>query len=154
MRRARLFIIIIMTFLCGNGFLFPQTGLAQTSPNPVIESTQNGLILTWTPSPYTLSDLDVDGQRYSRLQIPDLALSGRPGYPQLPFYSTMIGLPSTGGASLRLVEIETDVIQLPPSPLPAPVPQPIPGDVFNWLSGGPTIRIPDPALYPWSTARP
>jgi len=147
MRPARLLIIIALIFLCGNKFLFPQTGLAQTSSNPLIESSRNGLTLTWTPPPCTLSDLEVEGRRYSRLQIPGLAESGQPGYPQLPLYSTMIGLPPTGGVTLRVVQIETDVVQLAYPPLPVPVPQPVHETSFDWQLGGPSARVPDPTLY-------
>jgi len=147
MRRARLFIIIGLIFLWGNGFLFPQTGLAQTSSNPLIESGQNGLTLTWTPPPYTVSELEVEGHRYSQLQVPGLAESGQPGYPQLPLYSTTVGLPPTGGATLKVVKIETDVVQLAYPPLPAPVPQPVHETSFDWQLGGPSTRVPDPALY-------
>lgn len=126
----------------------PQPGLAQSLPDPVVESTPSGLSLVWTPPAYTLTPVEVDGRPYSRLQMPSTTLSGRPGRPQLPLYSTLIGLPPAGNARLRVVEVERDIVALPDPPLPAPVPQPVSAAGGSALpTEGPTSRAPDPEIY-------
>ena len=104
----------------------PWLGLAQAqSPvEPTIEkSDTEGITLLWSPPAYTVTDVTINGQTYSRLEMPDIGVTGQPGHPQLPVYSTLIGLPPTGEASLKIVDVQREVVQLPNPLLPAPVPQ-------------------------------
>jgi hypothetical protein len=79
--------------------------------------------------------------------MPGAPLAGQPGYPELPLYSGLVGLPAGGGARLRVVEIEREIVELPHPPLPAPAPQPLLVDPQSPPAGGPTARRPDPAVY-------
>jgi hypothetical protein len=151
MRWTRLISLIILIYLVWGGVLTPQASLAQNSLEPIVlETNENGLSLVWRPPAYELTIIEVEGQLYSQIQMPGTTRSGQPGYPELPLYSSLLGLPTAGGAQLRLVEVERRVVQLPHPPLPAPIPQPVhPAllDPQSPLMGGPTIRQPDPAIY-------
>jgi hypothetical protein len=121
----------------------------------VIESDENGLAMTWTPPGYAVTAVQAEANRYSRVEIPGLALSesAMPGYPQLPFYSTLVGLPPTGGARLRVVRVDREVVSLPFPPLPAPAPQPVrhlddtPDGAVSIAGDAPSARLPDAAVY-------
>jgi uncharacterized repeat protein (TIGR01451 family) len=146
------FSLIILLLLAYFDAPSAQIVKAQQSNQPLIESDETGLTITWTPPDYVVSTITVDGALYSRLEMPGLTLSGRPGYPQLPFYSGLIGLPGSGEARLEIVELKTELAQLPNPPIPAPVPQPVhlsPTDInpATLAGGGPTLRIPEPAIY-------
>lgn len=130
----------------------PQRAQAQSPPEPAIQSDEKGLTLTWTPPPYTVDVMDVDGAVYSVLQMPYTTPSGQPGHPQLPLYSGFIGLPATGDAQLREVELQVETAQLPHLPVPAPAPvwvhvSPETIDPLAFGAGGPTVRAPDATAY-------
>ncbi len=140
--------LIVVIILLGQ----PNQSLAQSSPEPVVlESNENGLHLAWAPPAYGLTELEVEGVTYSQIQMPATTPSAQPGYPELPLCSSLIGLPATGGAQLRLVEVEREVVQLPHPPLPAPVPQPLTAALIDSghtpPTAGPALRRPDPASY-------
>ncbi len=136
-----------------------QSGLSP-SPTPiVVDANERGLTLEWTLPAFRLSQLEVDGEVYSQLQISSLIASSPPGFPELPQYSRFIGLPPTGQAELRVVEIEREIVSLPHRPIPAPVPQaihllPAEIDPQAMAGGGPTVRIPEPAIYTTDTFYP
>jgi hypothetical protein len=131
---------------------------AQNPPEPVIESTETGITLTWTPPAFSLTDIRVDGSEYSQLRMPSTSLSAQPGYPELPLYSGLIGLPPAGEAQLRVVEVKREMVSLPAAPLPAPSPQPVqlspteidPISIQSEL----TVRQPDPTVYTADTFYP
>lgn len=146
----RLIFTIIIVGLCWGKSSSSQASLAQNPPAPIVESNETGVSLVWTPPAYTLAELEVEGKRYSQLQMPHTTLSGRPGHPQLPVYSSLIGLPAAGNAQLRVVNVEREVVQLPNPPVPAPSPQPVHTSSFDPQSlptGGPTTRSPNPEIY-------
>lgn len=147
--RPILFLSLILLILASGP---PKPAAAQTELAPVITgSNRAGLTLTWQPPSYQITTVETDGHTYSRLQLPDLPGLGQPGHPELPLYSTLIGLPPTGAATLRIVDIERDTIRLAQPPLPAPVPQPVslsPADIDpGSVRGGPVQRLPDPTVY-------
>jgi hypothetical protein len=143
-------VIALACFGLGKGAGLPPT-LADGPIWPVtLESDEQGLKLSWQPAAYELSSLEIAGVSYNRVTIPGLPLSAEAGYPQLPFYSGLVGLPAGGGARLRVTEIEQETLQLPHPPLPAPAPQPVHLDLADPSSlptAGPTARRPDPAVY-------
>jgi hypothetical protein len=157
MRWMRLVWLITLIYWGWEGVLSPQVSMAQSSLEPVLlETNEQGFTLAWRPPAYNLASVEVDGKLYSQIQMPVTTPSARPGYPELPVYSRLIGLPTAGGAQVHLVEVERNLIQLPHPPLPAPVPQPVPAllDPQSLPTGGPTIRQPDPAIYQANTFYP
>ncbi|MBI1878965.1 MAG: hypothetical protein HYR94_12235, partial [Chloroflexi bacterium] len=131
----------------------PGQSLAQETTNqPLIVSNRNGITLTWSPPAYTLDTIQIDGNEYSQLELPFTSLSGQPGYPRIPVYTGIIGLPPTGEAELKVIEVKHETLLLPHPPVPIPVPQPVhlsptdlnPGSLPN---GGPTTYTADPIVY-------
>ncbi|MCL4297152.1 MAG: hypothetical protein KJ077_15555 [Anaerolineae bacterium] len=131
---------------------------AQNSPEPIIESNETGITLTWTPPAYSLTEIRVGGSEYSQLRMPSTSLSAQPGYPELPLYSALIGLPPSGEARLQVVEVERETVSLPAAPLPASSPQPVqlsPTEIDPLsLQSELSVRQPDPAVYAADTFYP
>lgn len=137
MRQSRLILFLLVCLFLG-GLWTPQVILAQT---PLVsESDQAGLRLAWSPPAYSQTIIELNGQSYSRFQMAGATLSGQPGGPQLPLYSGLIGLPPTGSAHLRLIEVERELLPLSYPPFPAPLHTAI--DRPEAIS-----RVPDPAIY-------
>lgn len=142
----------VLTLILLGLFLASTAPISAQNPfEPVIESNETGLMLTWTPPAFSLTSVRVNGHDYSQLQMPFTSLSAQPGYPELPLYSGLIGLPPSGEAQLRVVEVKREVVSLPDVPLPAPSPQPVqlsPTEIdpFSFHSGL-MVRQPDPAVY-------
>ncbi len=111
------------------------------------ETTKDGLTLTWTPPTYSLTTTQAAGVRYSQVQMPGLAVSDRPGYPQLPIYNGLVGLPPAGEVWLRVVEAQWETIPLPHPPLLAPTLQPV-----HLPAPDSTVYTAD-ALYPAAVAQ-
>ncbi|MFN8453777.1 MAG: C25 family cysteine peptidase [Anaerolineae bacterium] len=133
-------------------FFWPGQSLAQETYQPFIVSDQNGLTLTWSPPAYTLNTIQIDGNDYSRLELPLTSLSGQPGYPQLPVYTGLIGLPPGSDANLEVIEIKRETVSLPHLPLPVPLPQPIhlsPADLNpeSLVEEWPATYTADPSVY-------
>ncbi|MEW5960142.1 MAG: C25 family cysteine peptidase, partial [Chloroflexota bacterium] len=130
---------------------FSKPALAQTSFEPaVVASTPEKISLAWTPPVYSLSAPQIDGEVYSEIDLPGLDRAGQPGAPELPLYSTLVGLPPTGQAQLRVTAVDRENIELPHPPLPAPAPQSVFAasiDPHAPPTGGPTQRQPDPQIY-------
>jgi hypothetical protein len=142
-----LLVMVILILLA-----LPGPTLAQADAAPTITATPTGISLTWSPPSYTETTRDADGQRYSQLAMAQTQTVGRPGYPELPLYSRLIGLPPSGEAKLRIIEVEGELVTLAHPPLPSPLPQPMPFspmelETNRWAGGGPTSRTPDPTLY-------
>lgn len=87
---------------------------------PFYTAHENGLLLTWEPPEYSLTTVMSAGQRYSRIAMPGLDVLQRAGYPQLPVYTALVGLPPEGEVWLRVTELQRDMVVLPHAPLPAP----------------------------------
>lgn len=131
---------------------------AQNPLEPFIESNETGITLTWTPPAFSLTDIRLDGSEYSQLRMPSTSLSAQPGYPELPLHSGLIGLPPSGEARLRVVEVKREMVSLPAVPLPVPSPQPVqlsPTEIDPLsLQSELTVRQPDPAVYAADTFYP
>ena len=149
-------LFIILIWLSGQS---PALVYAQRSDEthdataPIItDADETGLTLGGAYPPTGLTSTKVGDRSYSKLQMPYTTLSGQAGYPEVPVYSRLIGLPPTGEAELRLIEIERETTFLPNQPLPAPAVEAnrlLPGEIdsLTGVEGGPTQRIPDPVVY-------
>jgi hypothetical protein len=120
---------------------------AQAEAGPLIESSTAGLTLTWQPPAYRLTRVTVNGIVYSRPDIDGLAPGGPPGAPQLPVYSGLIGLPPTGAAELRILDVQTEQVQLPHPPLPVPRTRPVAVGTTALPKSAPTEHTPDAEVY-------
>lgn len=138
---------------------WPGQSLAQEPYQPFIISDQNGLTLTWSPPAYTLNTIQIEGSEYSQLELPFTSLSGQPGYPQLPVYTGLIGLPPGSDAELQVLELKQETVSLPHPPVPVPLPQPVqlsPTDLNTktLIEGGPMTYTANPAIYNQNTYYP
>ncbi|HMR62971.1 MAG TPA: C25 family peptidase propeptide domain-containing protein, partial [Anaerolineae bacterium] len=125
----------------------PVTAQAPVVEQPtVIDTDAGGLTMAWTPSIYEQDVQVEDGTTYTRLRVPGIGLMGQPGAPELPVYSRLIGLPQSGEVTVQVLEVETEIFNLPHLPLPAPAPVPLESGALP-PQGGPMQRLPDPTLY-------
>ncbi len=98
----------------------------QEAEVPIVESHREGLTFTWTPPPYRLRLVRVDGVAYSHLEVDGAQPAGSAGAPQLPLYSALIGLPPAATARLEIVQLEVERTPLPHPPLPVMPPRQTP----------------------------
>lgn len=139
--------LIAWAYLVGSS---PPPTTAQSPAEPVIvEADENGLTLAWTPADYSQSLLELGGVTYARFRLPHTTLLARPGQPELPFYSGLIGLPATGDARVSIIAVEREIVPLSYPPLPAPRPRPVrlPDNPQDLPVEAPVARLPDPAVY-------
>lgn len=141
----RLSLLVLLTLLA---CLLGPPAVTADGPagQPVLEPDAAGLTITWRPPDYAISTLTFESGSYSRFLMPYTTLSGQPGYPQLPVYSGLVGLPPTGGARLEVVELQTEIVNLSHPPEPAPQPVAV-LDPLAGFSGGSQTHTPDPAVY-------
>lgn len=148
MRLTAVWLAILMGAMPGGLFL-SRPALAQTGQSPaVVQADASGLTLEWQPPPVEVTELQVGGVTYSRLDAPGLMPMNRPGAPQLPTFGRLIGLPPGSDAALKIIELEQDTFSLPHPPLPASTPQRISFEQAQSLTGGGPVTItPDAAIY-------
>ncbi|MCB0154731.1 MAG: hypothetical protein KDF65_08030, partial [Anaerolineae bacterium] len=144
----RVFLIVIILFF------FNQRASASTQAQndrlPLVQSGAQGVSLTWTLPEYTISPQTIAGVSYSRLTMAGLTAGGEPGWPELPRYSRLIGLPPAGSARVEIVELRQETVSLPLPPLPAAGPQPLtPAEMESHRlpTAGPVVRQPEPTVY-------
>jgi len=152
MRRVGRLIMMMWAGICLGGVSLPPAVLAQSPTAPVIEAGNRGVTLTWTPPPLNITNVDINGKQFSRVEMAGLIGDGQPGQPQLPVYSKLVGLPPAGGATLRVLALETQTVTLPHAPLPVPSPQLI--SLAQAQFGSPTQTKPDSATYADNTYYP
>ncbi|MGC8879602.1 MAG: C25 family cysteine peptidase [Anaerolineae bacterium] len=122
MRSPRILVLVLVIQLVS--LFTPAVGCSgawaqgQEATVPLIESHREGLTLTWTPPPFRVLPVRVDGDTYSRLEMEGVPPAGVPGAPQLPLYSALIGLPPAAMAHLEVVNLEVERVALPHPPLP------------------------------------
>ncbi|MCP4514614.1 MAG: hypothetical protein GY824_05205, partial [Delftia sp.] len=73
----------------------------------MLRADDTGLTLLWT--------VETAGVRYSQIDVPGLALSEQAGYPPLPIYSGLVGLPPSGQVWLRVSQVHTETLSHAPT---------------------------------------
>ncbi len=89
----------------------------------VNDSTIDHLLLELQTPQLEVDEIVLDGQSYVTLSAPGLDDEMPPGQPQLPHTSVLVGLPPTGGLSVRVVEVESELISLENPVVSAPIPR-------------------------------
>lgn len=120
LKRRHLIATLILIF----GVLFAAEipGQAQpprTSKIRLVASTDEAIILELTSGDLRVEQIELDGQQYQRLIIPDTVSSASPGDPELPILGALLGVPTTNGLTLSVLEAERDTLsgfRLPPAP--------------------------------------
>lgn len=102
-------------------------GQAPMQTLSVLQSTTEHLVVAFTLPDYVLTETVSEGRTFLQVQVPGFDQSEEPGRPQLPRTGTLIGLPPTGVAAVRILASESTVVPLnhPVYPAPRPVPVPI-----------------------------
>lgn len=90
----------------------------------LIKSDSASVILElWTPS-FEIDEIDVGGVAYHTLSAVGYGQTDEVGRPQLPLKGTLLGVPPSAEYSLRIIEVEEEIV--PGSFNVYPVPQPVP----------------------------
>lgn len=94
----------------------PPTGLRSLSTN------DNSIIVTLTmrENELQIEELSHDGQMYQRLLLPDTVQNSQVGQPQVPVRGGWIGVPTTDGLSVRVIESQFTTLPEKYTLYPAP----------------------------------
>jgi hypothetical protein len=109
----------------------------------LVSSNLEGVVLDYTSPEYQLEDLTLNGSQYQHFSFQDSEFTAEPGKPQVPQFSTLIGVPQGARLELRILQDDVEPLQghftLPPAPRPAPLTED--------LQPGKEIYEADPAAY-------
>lgn len=70
----------------------------------LLRSDEQGLVLELIVDDFDVETVKKHGEAYHRLLIPGLAQTTKPGEPQVPTRGELVGLPSTEGVSVQIVD--------------------------------------------------
>ena len=99
----------------------------------VLNSTRQAVVIEYISPLLSLARMDADGQDYVEVRAGDLPLCGQPGEPQLPCAGTLLGLPPTGSATVRVLEQDTSRRPLSAPVYPVPMPAPAMRRCTSWV---------------------
>ena len=123
LRTLALTLVLQIAFLLTPAMGWPRAQAQdQETTVPLVASHREGVTLTWTPPPYRIASVRVDGVTYGRVEMEGVPPAGAPGTPQLPLYSALIGLPPAATARLDVLQLEVERVHLPYPPLPVAPP--------------------------------
>jgi hypothetical protein len=156
-RRARWATLALVLVLLGG---VPSSGKANPHPDSsaaaparsplplrLQASAETHAILELDIPTFELQEVQLDGKPYVALSVPGLEDAAAPGQPRLPLVGALLGLPPSGGVSVRVLDVERRVLSLPQPLAPGAVytTVPLPSDPET-----PVLEAqwaPDPALY-------
>ncbi len=125
LRYTKLTLTTVLLSLSGLLYLLPVHAEAPTGTPAILKSDETGIVLNWQSPGYSITTQSEEGKLYTLITMPGLELSDKPGQPQLPVYSALIGLPPTGSAKIRISNIEQETVQLEHPILPGLTPVPV-----------------------------
>ena len=128
--------VVCLSFLLLSSLLTAQVAAGTAAPsntqaqlqqievaNLLVNDSTTGHLLLELRTPHVSVETTVlDGKSYVTLSAPGLDDEMAPGQPQLPYTSVLVGLPPTGGLSVRIVEIESAFVPLKHPIAPATLP--------------------------------
>ena len=101
-----------------------QAGLGRTAPEPapepvsapgglrLISSTETSLLIELVSPAYEIEHIVLDGSSYDRLSLPGAVHTSQKGFPQLPVYPALLGIPPDAEISLVVRDIETSPVEV------------------------------------------
>ncbi|MBN2461004.1 MAG: hypothetical protein JXB60_05300 [Candidatus Cloacimonetes bacterium] len=92
-------ILVIMPFLVAAEYL------------EVISQDVDGLVLQFTLPDYYLEEVRSEGEIYNRIHCDESGYNAVPGYPLLPVFTGIIGLPVDGDYSIRIINQEHKILK-------------------------------------------
>lgn len=107
------FIAVVFIFILAlQNSLFSDEGLQ------VLDSSDRGVTLIFTPIIERIDTLQLKHENYVRIQIKHTSLSGNPGEPMIPVKPIHVGIPLDGDVQVTIQSIETEEIsgKLLPAP--------------------------------------
>jgi len=93
----------------------PQTAARVTTATrrtglELVQSNAQAIVVALTVDDYRLEAVEHEGDMFHQVVIPDVKQQGAPGHPLLPAYSLLLGVPTTAGLSVELLEAEFDTL--------------------------------------------
>ncbi|MBV7333617.1 hypothetical protein KFU94_36365 [Chloroflexi bacterium TSY] len=139
---------------------FTFSAAAQTTSGSQLtlrQSDEKAIVVELRVDDFTLTQVKHDGQIYHRISIPGMVQSEKPGDPQVPTLGTLLGVPTTDGVSIELMDASYEVlegIRLHPTPAMQPA-----EDTLDSLLAGDVqqvftlnrVRYETDAFYPDTT---
>lgn len=111
-----LLLILLLVFQIHSGFTKEQFELTRTS--------NAGVAVQFTVNNWKIDTVKIDQQSYLKISFDDAGRTSESGKPQLPYSTTMIGIPETGEIRLNLRDTrQRDLRTLPVFPAPEIVKQ-------------------------------
>jgi len=101
----------------------------------VLKIDQTSIILEMRVNHYTIEPVSVNGEQYQRILIDGASRTTLPGAPETPEYNALVGLPTTTGITLNVLEAEYETISK------------------TWLNPTPYIVLDDSGLAVWEVSR-
>lgn len=77
----------------------------------VLHSDGQAINLELRVGDFRVEMIEHEGQTYQRLIIPDMVQSARPGEPQIPTRGTILGIPSTEGVSVKILDASYEILR-------------------------------------------
>ena len=124
MRRLIAILVSVVLLLPGQAGLGSTAAELVSTPGGLhlISSTENSLLIELVSPEYGIETIDLDGSSYDRLTLPGAVHTSQKGFPQLPVYSALLGIPPEAEISLVVRDIESSPVEghyrLPPVPQP------------------------------------
>ena len=86
-------------------------GTAEAVPFEILDSNETRLKIAFSLPGYDLTELNVEGETYARVKAPAVLTTTEIGRPDLPVFSTLVGIRPGARVALEIVDIETRVIE-------------------------------------------
>ena len=128
---------MLMTMLLVWGDGVTSLGAIQLRPRDdlkILRARTQEMVLELVVDQVQTDTVTVDGHTYRRLRIPGLGYTARPGEPQVPVRGTLLGLPSTMGVAVQILEAPYETWQgyhFAPAPTPR-----MPGEALDEAAAG------------------
>ena len=104
---------IFVTILLVGGSGVSSLVMAQTPDNgglKLLTSNDQEIVLELSVPDFQVETIAYGGQSYQRLLIPEMAQTHSPGDPQVPIRGVFLGVPSTEGVSVEVVEFDYETL--------------------------------------------
>jgi len=128
MAKRVLFGLVIIIYFLG----FPYSGKAQSTnvlekgfDLSLLRSDETGVLFDLYISNYEIQRVEIDGEEYWQISMPESGTTSEPGKPELPSVSALIGLPPDAQFELNLISDEQEPLagtyKIIPGQRPAPI---------------------------------
>jgi hypothetical protein len=104
-------ILLAASLILGNGSNSPVTAQAPAGSDlKLLSSDGREIVLELRVDDFQVETVEYAGQTYHRLIIPDTVQTTTPGEPQVPTRGTLLGLPSSEGVSIQVVDASYETL--------------------------------------------